>query len=124
MKTNTEKVSTVPRSIAEMKEATKFHDYLMTEASKKYTEFKDLYQLFKVIKECEETVSQQIQDMVANLEDQWQDYLKKLHDAEDLIDNTKDDFRFDLLSKADKLKMNAKSLLDEFYETVPTSSQM
>lgn len=59
--------------------------------------------------------------MNGNLDDQWQWYLDKLKEAEEMLDNTKDSFKLNLLGESEELKDAAKTLLDTF-STLPTTS--
>lgn len=60
--------------------------------------------------------------MESHLLANWNNYLKNLKDAYEMLDNSKDRFKLNLLSDAERLKDAAKSLLDSF-TTLPTTSQ-
>lgn len=60
--------------------------------------------------------------MVSNIRTQWDWYLLRLKDAEEMLENSKDTFKLDLLGQAAQLKEDAKNLVKEL-ETLPTSSK-
>lgn len=59
--------------------------------------------------------------MINDLDTQWAWYLNKLKEAEEMLDNSKDSFKLDLLEQAETLKQEAKDLLDSFKD-LPTTS--
>lgn len=58
--------------------------------------------------------------MITNLDTKWVWYLNKLKEAEELLDNSKDSFKLNLLEESESLKQEAKNLLDSFVD-LPTS---
>lgn len=59
--------------------------------------------------------------MITNLDTKWAWYLNKLKEAEEMLDNSKDSFKLNLLEEAETLKQDAKKLLDSFVD-LPTTS--
>ena len=60
--------------------------------------------------------------MLQTLKAQWEWYLKKIKEGEEMLDNTKDQFKLTLLNEADALKKDSKKLLDDFDGKAPFTS--
>lgn len=64
------------------------------------------------------TQRQMNENLVAN----WQAYLEKLKEAEDMLDNSKDTFKLALLAEAEEIKEAAVKLAEKLL-TMPTSTE-
>lgn len=123
MKVNSELILTVPKTIEDMKKSVMLFERLTEEAPIKEAEFPSILEHFVTLDKYEVLISAKMRGMVANLHNEWKDYLKKLKEAEDMLGNSKDDFKLSLLRQADVLKEVSKSLLEDFLAKAPTSPQ-
>lgn len=58
--------------------------------------------------------------MNENLNANWLNYLEKLKEAEEMLDNTKDTFKLTLLAEAEEIKEAANALAEKLL-TMPTT---
>lgn len=119
-----EKILVEPTDIVSMQNMIAYHDQLKDEIPLRQAEFPNIRDLFNVINKYEIPISIGIRQMEANMMDQWQWYLDKLIEAEDIIDVSKDQFKMTLLEEAKELKKEAKKLLDAFGEKAPFGSAL
>lgn len=122
MKRNGTRVLMVPRTIKESKDAVAFYERLVSEVPKKQAEFPSILDLFKVLDKYLVDVAPEIRDLVLRLDVEWQTYLKKLMEAEEMLEIARDDFKKNLLQQADKFKTVIKELLADFMLKIPTSA--
>ena len=123
MKRNERRVAVVPRTLKEAREATQLFDRLISEVPAKQNEFPAIYDLFKVLDKYQIEISDSVKILIQNLQQTWENYLKKLADAGEMLDNTKEDFKQGLLLQAEKFRNVIKEFLADFMIKLPTSSQ-
>ncbi|XP_055836500.1 dynein axonemal heavy chain 2 isoform X2 [Episyrphus balteatus] len=124
MNYNIEKVSIIPRTLKEIKESTKFYEQLVKEIEPKSNEFPAILELFKVLANYQIKFPSNSLELVQNLDQEWQNYIKKLLEADEMLGNTKEEFKASLLAQSEKFKVAIKTLMEEFLLKVPTSSQI
>lgn len=112
----------MPRTLAQIKEATKFYERLVNEINIKQNEFPGIIALFKVLNNYQIEVPQSTHELLINLDSAWQSYLKTLTEASDMLEINKEEFKNNLLQQSEKFRNVIKSLLAEFLLKVPTTS--
>lgn len=123
IKRNEKRIAVVPRTLKEAREATLLFNRLSEEVGVKQEEFPDIYELFRVLDKYQIDVSSSIKTLIDNLETTWENYLRKLSEAHNMLDNTKEDFKQNLLTQAEKFRNTMKEFLADFMAKLPTSSQ-
>uniref|UniRef100_A0A1I8MW68 Dynein axonemal heavy chain 2 n=1 Tax=Musca domestica TaxID=7370 RepID=A0A1I8MW68_MUSDO len=123
VKRNEKRISVVPRTLKEAREATELFNRLRTEAPLKQDEFPEILELFKVLDKYQIDIVENTRLLVVNLQPTWETYLKKLGEAGEMLDNTKEEFKANLLQQADKFRAIMKEFLADFMLKLPTSSQ-
>ncbi|XP_023298158.2 dynein axonemal heavy chain 2 [Lucilia cuprina] len=123
VKRNEKRIAVVPRTLKEAREATILFNRLTQEVPVKQAEFPDIFDLFKVLDKYQIEISDSIKVLVLNLSSTWENYLKKLGEAGDMLDNTKEDFKQNLLTQAEKFRNIIKEFLADFMVKLPTSAQ-
>lgn len=124
MSYNIEKISVIPRTLNEIKNSTKMFERLVKEIPEKAAEFPPILELFKVLDNYQIEFPSNTRTLVMNLDPEWQNYIKKLLEADEMLGNTKEEFIAALLGQAEKFKNAIKTLLEEFFYKVPTTSNM
>lgn len=113
----------VPRTLKEAREATQLFNRLSQEAPNKQEEFSIIFDLFKILEKYQIEISDSTKLLILNLPKTWENYLKKLAEAGDMLDNTKEEFKQNLLLQAEKFRNVIKEFLADFMIKLPTSSQ-
>lgn len=124
MQYNSEKVSIIPRTLKEIKELTAYYEQLVKEIEVKSNEFPGILALFKVLDKYQIQFPSNTSELVQNLDLEWQNYIKKLLEADEMLGNTKEEFKASLLNQSEKFKVAIKVLMEEFLVKAPTSSHM
>ncbi|KAM7351793.1 dynein heavy chain 2, axonemal kl-2 isoform 2-T2 [Cochliomyia hominivorax] len=123
VKRNEKRMAVVPRTLREAREATLLFNRLNEEVPVKQAEFPSILDLFKVLDKYQIEISNNNRLLVLNLQPTWENYIKKLGDAGDMLDNTKEEFKQNLLSQAEKFRNVMKEFLADFMIKLPTSAQ-
>ncbi|XP_013098623.2 dynein axonemal heavy chain 2 [Stomoxys calcitrans] len=123
VKRNEKRICVVPRTLKEAREATELFNRLKDEVPLKQDEFPETLNLFKILDKYEISIAENTRVLVLNLQTTWESYLKKLGEAGDMLDNTKEEFKQNLLLQAEKFRSIMKEFLAEFMLKLPTSSQ-
>lgn len=116
-------MAVVPRTLREAREATLLFNRLLEEVPVKQAEFPAILDLFKVLDKYQIEISHNIRLLIMNLQPTWENYLKKLAEAGDMLDNTKEEFKESLLLQAEKFRNVIKEFLADFMIKLPTSAQ-
>lgn len=115
-------MAVVPRTLKEAREANQLLTVLHNEVSIKEDEFPIIFNLFKVLDKYQIEISNSTKFLVANLQQTWENYLKQLGEAGEMLDNTNEDFKQNLLIHAEKFRNVVKDFLVDFMVKLPTSS--
>ncbi|XP_037928394.1 dynein heavy chain 2, axonemal [Teleopsis dalmanni] len=110
-----------PRNLKEAKEATLFYNRLVEEIPQKESEFPHVRALFDAIDRCNTAIPELMRVLLINLDAEWLAYLKKIAEAEEMLEVTRDEFKKHLLAQADRFKTAIKEFLADFFLKVPTS---
>lgn len=124
VKRNEKRIGVVPRTLKEAREATELFTRLRTEVPLKQEEFPEILELFKVLDKYQIEIADKTRILVSNLQPVWETYLKNLGEAGEMLDNTKEEFKQNLLLQAEKFRGIMKEFLADFMLKLPTSSQM
>lgn len=120
---NEKRIAIVPRTLREAREATELFHRLRIEAPLKQKEFPDILDLFKVLDKYQIEIPDSTKLLLFNLQMTWENYLKKLGEAGEMLDNTKEEFKKNLLIQAEKFRNIMKEFFADFMLKLPTSSQ-
>lgn len=104
-----------------MQAALKLYDQLLLEIPIREDTFPGIKDHFTIIDKYEVTIGSTVRTMVNGMDEQWTWYLNKLKEAEEMLDNSKDTFKLNLLADAETLKDESKKLLDSF-ALMPTTA--
>lgn len=81
-------------------------------------------QLVRVQNKYQIEMAASMRGMVTNLRPTWDNYLRKLNEAEEMLFISKEEFKTNLMKQADRFKVIVKGFLDDFLVKLPTSSDM
>lgn len=123
MKRNEKRMAIVPRTLKEAREATQLFMRLVKEAPEMQNEFPATLDLFKVLDKYQIDIADSTKLLVVNLQQAWESYLMKLADAEEMLGNTKEEMKRNLLEQAEKFRNVMKEFLADFLVKLPTSSK-
>ncbi|XP_055375876.1 dynein axonemal heavy chain 2 [Condylostylus longicornis] len=123
MESNARAVLTIPRTLSAIKTSIQLYNKLINEISIKQSEFSPIYDLFKVLDKYEIPVEKSVRVMVNTLEVEWQNYIKKLAEADEMLGNSKDEFKGELLKQVDKFKNIINEMTMDFIEKAPITSK-
>ncbi|XP_030382586.1 dynein heavy chain 2, axonemal, partial [Scaptodrosophila lebanonensis] len=121
---NERKIMMVPRTLKESLIAKEFFERKIIEAPIKHATFPPMLELFAVLDKYQVEISDETTEQVAGLEAAWQHYLKKLAEADEMLENNREEFKKTLLQQAEKFKMILKEFLFDFYLKLPTASNI
>lgn len=94
-----EKVLIVPQSVDELKKCISVHEHLWSEIDDGKSCLNDLRDQFGVLNKYGVPIDGELKEMKARMRQQWDDYFKKLNDAEEILNNAKDSFKLTLESE-------------------------
>nr|CAD7455963.1 unnamed protein product [Timema tahoe] len=115
IKENSERVMKVPTTLRELQEHIPLHEALVEEVPQKEKIFPNIEDRFVVLDKFEVEISVEMQNKHVGLEEEWQQYLKFLEEAAEMLQKSKEKFRTGLLESAEALKKEAKSVLEDFF---------
>lgn len=124
MTKNVLRILKVPRTIEEIIRANELYARLVAEVPIRQNEFPGLYNLFKVLDKYQIEIAPEIRKMVFDLDTEWENYLKKLMEAEELLDYTREDFKKNLTGQGDKFRTLIKEFFQDFVLKLPSSASM
>lgn len=113
-----------PRTLKEALAAKEYFDQLIQEAPLKQATFPSIFDLFALIDKYQVDIPDEVRQQVEGLESAWQDYIRKLGDADEMLDNNRDEFKKILLNQAEKFKLILKEFLNDFFLKLPTDAKM
>lgn len=113
----------MPRNLKEAREATELYEFLFNDAPRKQAEFPAMLSLFKLLDFYLVEIPDATRKLVANLEAEWDAYLKILLHSSDMLEMTREEFKKTLLRQAEKFKTVMKEFLADFMLKLPTSAQ-
>ncbi|XP_037958785.1 dynein-1-beta heavy chain, flagellar inner arm I1 complex [Teleopsis dalmanni] len=124
MQYNGELISVVPRNLKEAQDAVLLFKKLIMEVSEKQNEFPQLLELLNVLNKYHIEVPRETINKFAQLDPNWQDYLNKLIEAEDILEvSDVDDLKQNLVDELQKFRTVIKKLLTEFLTKIPNGIQ-
>nr|CAD7568025.1 unnamed protein product [Timema californicum] len=122
IKENSERVMKVPTTLRELQEHIPLHEALVEEVPEKEKIFPNIEDRFVVLDKFEVEISVEMQNRYVGLKEEWQQYLKVLEEAAEMLQKSKEKFRTGLLESAEALKKEAKFVLEDFFANGPFSS--
>lgn len=124
MQRNGQKIMMMPRTLKEALAAKEFFEHLTQEAPLKQATFPGIFDLFFLLEKYQVDIPDEIRQQVEGLEAAWADYIRKLGEADEMLDNNRDEFKKILLNQAEKFKLIIKEFLDDFFLKLPTAANM
>lgn len=124
MRKNERKVMMVPRTLKESLSAKELFERLIHEVPLKQSTFPPMLDLFAVLDKYQVDIPEEIRQKVLGLETAWQHYLKKLGEADEILDNNREEFKKILIQQAEKFKIILKEFLEDFFMKLPTAASM
>ncbi|EDV98693.1 GH22471 [Drosophila grimshawi] len=124
MRCNSKKIMITPRTLQESLAAKAYFERLMEEAPLKQASFPKVLDLFALLDKYQVDIPDEIRQQVESLQVAWMDYLRKLGEADEMLDNNRDEFKKILLHQAEKFKIILKEFLEDFYLKLPTAANM
>nr|CAD7395754.1 unnamed protein product [Timema poppensis] len=122
----------VPTTLRELQEHIPLHEALVEEVPEKEKIFPNIEDRFVVLDKFEVEISVEMQNRYVGLKEEWQQYLKVLEEAAEMLQKSKvsmnkdvtlkEKFRTGLLESAEALKKEAKFALEDFFANGPFSS--
>lgn len=120
---NEQRISSVPRTLKEAREATNLVNRLMADVPIKEGEFPSILDLFKVLHKFQIEVHHSTRSLLNNLNSAWEAYIKKLGDADEILFSSKEEFKKNLQQQAERFRNVMKHFHADFIMKLPTSSQ-
>ncbi|XP_041451656.1 dynein heavy chain 2, axonemal-like [Drosophila obscura] len=124
MRRNERKLILVPRTLKESLASKEFFEQLIEDVPIRQATFPPMLELFGVLDKYQVDILDEIRQKVLGLNNAWQHYLKKLAEADEMLDNNREEFKKILLQQAEKFKIILKEFLDDFYLKLPTSANI
>ncbi|XP_026846886.1 dynein heavy chain 2, axonemal [Drosophila persimilis] len=124
MRRNERKLTMVPRTLKESLAAKEFFEKLIEDVPIRQATFPPMLELFAVLDKYQVDILDEIRQNVLGLNNAWQHYLKKLAEADEMLDNNREEFKKILLQQAEKFKIILKEFLDDFYLKLPTAANI
>ncbi|KAL9923028.1 dynein heavy chain 2, axonemal kl-2 [Glossina fuscipes fuscipes] len=123
MRRNEQRICIMPRNLKEAKEASSLLNRLMEEVPIQQGEFPSILELFEVLDKYQVEVAHPARNLLNNLTPAWENYLKKLGDADEMLFSTKEEFKKNLQKQAEKFRNVMNHFYSDFMLKLPTSSQ-
>lgn len=95
---NGEKLSIAPKSVEELQKCCAIFERLRGEIDIAKCNLNSIRNQFEVLNKYGVSIDEELSDMGANIRTQFEDYLKKLNDADEVLNNAKDSFKLTLES--------------------------
>ncbi|XP_037870398.1 dynein axonemal heavy chain 2 isoform X3 [Bombyx mori] len=114
----------MPADLNQLASAIATYEHLMSDISRVQHTFPPITDQMQTLAKFEVELSS---DMVArheNIPVIWAEYLALLEEAKKALELNKDKFKADLLEQAEVFKEAAKTFCEDFYETLPCSSEV
>lgn len=96
---NGEKIAQTPKSVDELQKCCTFYDQLTGEIDRCKCILNELHDQFNVLSKYGVSIDDELNERKACLHQRWNDYLRKLNDADEMLNNAKDGFKLTLESK-------------------------
>lgn len=97
-RTNGEELSIAPKSVEELQKCCTIFEQLRSEIDNSKCNLNNLRNQFEVLLKYGVPIDGELSEMKENMGTQWEDYVKKLHDADEVLNNAKDSFKLTLES--------------------------
>lgn len=95
---NGKNVSVAPKSVDELQKCCAVYERLRSEIDDSKCKMNSLDEQFEVLLKYGVPIDGELRTMKDGMRTQWQDYLKKLNDADEVLNNAKDSFKLTLES--------------------------
>lgn len=95
---NGQKLLIAPKSVEELQKCCAIYEQLRSEIDDSKCNLNSLRDQFDVLLKYGVPIDDDLDDMKQNMLTQWEDYLKKLNDADEMLNNAKDSFKLTLES--------------------------
>ncbi|XP_055310759.1 dynein axonemal heavy chain 2 [Sitodiplosis mosellana] len=95
---NGQKVSIAPKTVEELQKCCAIYEQLRSELDDSKCNLNSLSDQFDVLLKYGVPIDGEFDEMKQNMFTQWEDYLKKLNDADEVLNNAKDSFKLTLES--------------------------
>ncbi|XP_031626211.1 dynein heavy chain 2, axonemal [Contarinia nasturtii] len=95
---NGQKLSVAPKTVEELQKCCAIYERLRTEVDDSKCNLNSLRDQFDVLHKYGVPIDDQLNGVQENMYAQWEDYLKKLNDADEVLNNAKDSFKLTLES--------------------------
>lgn len=95
---NGEKLSIAPKSVEELQKCCAIFERLRSEINIGKCNLNSIRNQFEVLHKYGVSIDEELNEMKENIATQWEDYLKKLNDADEVLNNAKDSFKLTLES--------------------------
>lgn len=95
---NGQKLSVAPKSVEELQKCCAIYEQLRNEIDDIKYKLNSLHDQFDVLLKYGVPIDGELNEMKQNMRTQWEDYLKKLNDADEVLNNAKDSFKLTLES--------------------------
>lgn len=82
----------VPENVAEMHECFAIYDGVNNEMGNLQNRMQEIKDFFEVLAKHNVRIDGELSDMRDSLDDRWTEYLQKLADAKEMLNNAKDSF--------------------------------
>lgn len=112
-----------PRTLDEMQDAMDLMRRVHDEKDAKYETFPVIKHFFVVMDKYDVIIPSSIRKKAENLEEQWRWFLDCIKQAEEMLDNSKDNFKLKLLAEADGIRRAADQLMESL-KFMPTTIDM
>lgn len=124
MRRNAQKIMMMPRTLKESLAAKEYFEQLIKDVPLKQSTFPGILDLFILIDKYQVEIPDDIRKQIDGLQLAWQEYLRKLGEADEMLDNNRDEFKKILLHQAEKFKMILIEFLNEFFIKLPTAANI
>lgn len=95
---NGQKLSVAPKTVEELQKCCAIYERLRTEIDDSKCNLNSLRDQFDVLHKYGVPIDDELNGMQENMYAQWEDYLKKINDADEVLNNAKDSFKLTLES--------------------------
>ncbi|XP_068085242.1 dynein axonemal heavy chain 2 [Anabrus simplex] len=120
---NTERMEQKPENLNELRNIIILQEILQEEAPKIEKKFPIIEDYFKSVAEYEYEITSEDEQRLANLEEEWQKYLKVLEQSIEMVNESKKEFNAKLLEESVDLRKEVFALNEEFIAKGPYSSE-
>ncbi|KAH8271829.1 hypothetical protein KR044_007245 [Drosophila immigrans] len=119
MERNEHKVMQVPRTQREAVVAQQLFERLIHALPLKQTRFTPMLELFVLLHKYRVPMAEETRLQIVELETSWLHYLQTLGEADEMLENEKDDYKLILAQQAEKFRLILKEFHDDFFSKLP-----